>query len=209
MFTYQVTSALKRQTALFMNFALQPISSLADQDLIRRYHFQRDTQALAQLFKRQMRRVYGWCLSYLKSDLDSQDAVMEIYLIVEKELRQQLVQNWEDWLFVITRNYCYRTLKKSRKWRALFNSAPDLVDLAEPATSPLEEPSADENQLLDRLLAALDRLNEKQRRCLVYHYFDGLSYRSIAEKLCCKESQVKSYLQNGRRQLRKQVQGLP
>lgn len=58
---------------------------------------------------------------------------------------------------------------------------------------------------LEQLLKAVDELKDEQNRCIVAHYFLGLTYKKIADEEGFSVKQVKSHIQNGKRNLRLQL----
>ncbi len=180
---------------------------LSDSDLIFHYREQQDYAALALLFKRHSWRVYGWCLHFLKNERDCEDAVMDIFIIVQLELNKHYIATFDNWLFVTTRNYCLRQLRQSARFNDLFTSTGDWTE--EQATIVPEENAVDQTaaagQQMDALSQAVDELDEQQRQCIVLHYFEGLSYRAICDRTSYDINAVRSYIQNGRRNLRNQL----
>jgi RNA polymerase sigma-70 factor (ECF subfamily) len=82
-------------------------------------------------------------------------------------------------------------------------------------TQPIGEymqtlPSADETagtpldrvEMVDLMVRCLDDLNMEQKLCVTLFYLEKQSYQEIAEKTGYTMMQVKSYIQNGKRNLK-------
>jgi RNA polymerase sigma-70 factor (ECF subfamily) len=55
---------------------------------------------------------------------------------------------------------------------------------------------------LQQLEVALTHLQDDQRQCLIWFYLEKLSYQQVAERGGYSLMQVKSHIQNGKRNLR-------
>jgi len=60
----------------------------------------------------------------------------------------------------------------------------------------------DHQELNAALMDCIDRLNKEQQKCIEKFYFDDKCYQEIAVELGINEKKVKSYLQNGKRNLK-------
>jgi RNA polymerase sigma-70 factor (ECF subfamily) len=57
--------------------------------------------------------------------------------------------------------------------------------------------------ILDKALKeCIEKLKAEQRQCIELFYFQDKCYREISEMLFMEEKKVKSYLQNGKRNLK-------
>ena len=60
----------------------------------------------------------------------------------------------------------------------------------------------DEKSDSERLRECIERLKAEQRDCIRLFFYEGCSYRQISERMAMEENKVKSYIQNGKRNLR-------
>ena len=67
--------------------------------------------------------------------------------------------------------------------------------------SQLENIQIREN-LLEQMQSALEQLNQEQRTCISLYYLENHSYQEISTKTGYNGDQVKSYIQNGKRNLK-------
>ena len=157
---------------------------------------------LGELYKRYSGQVYAVCLKYLKDRDAAQDAVMEVWEKLTKELRKREIDRFGAWLHVITRNHCLMQLR-SQKSNASdsFSEINGHVVESAMAVHPIGEPDETEEQL-QRLEQAIEGLSEEQRQCVSLFYLQKKSYQEVAELTGFELKKVKSYIQNGKRNLR-------
>jgi RNA polymerase sigma factor (sigma-70 family) len=170
----------------------------SDPDILQAYRASRDARYIEILFDRYCHLVFAVCMNYLKNEEDSKDAVLHIFEKLPADLVKYEVREFSHWLYILSRNYCMKELKRRRPTVPLDDAGPaDEVPDAD-ATGDLGDLSA----YLDRLPAALALLNGGQERCIRLFYLEGKTYREIGEETGYTFRQVKSYIQNGRRNLR-------
>ncbi|MEL6359395.1 MAG: sigma-70 family RNA polymerase sigma factor [Bacteroidota bacterium] len=166
-----------------------------DRELLLAYRSSGDGQALAELYKRYAHLVLGLCLDYLKDREAARDATMDIFEKVAIKLKQTEVEYFKSWLFAVSKNHCLDCLRKQSKAAPLEFSEEIFVESE-------AEARLDENQRLEALREGLHQLKAHQRSCVVAFYLQGQTYEQVAEKTGFSLKEVKSYLQNGRRNLR-------
>jgi len=176
----------------------------SDEDLIKQYQDSGDTDVLGILFQRYMHLVYGVCLKYLKNKEDAQDAVMVIYEKIGQELLVKEVNNFKPWLYVVSKNFCLMQLRsKQSQQRKEKDFEKDEMSFVESHDDlHLNNDSWEPEELDRRLQACLKKLREQQRSCIELFYFKELCYREISDNLKLDVKKVKSYIQNGKRNLK-------
>ena len=178
------------------------IADEPDESLLKKYHFSGDLVILGELYSRYMHLVYGVCLKYLKNRDDAKDAVMQIFDKLIAELRNHDIKQFKPWLYVITKNYCLMQLRSQKTAeRRINNYKIDHVQSVESTMElhPIDKEDA-ENDL--QLKECIENLNNEQKECIRLFYFENKCYREIAELLKMDEKNVKSHLQNGKRNLK-------
>lgn len=65
----------------------------------------------------------------------------------------------------------------------------------------------EEEVLSDALKECIEKLKSEQKQCIELFYYKKLCYQEVAEKLNMDEKKVKSYLQNGKRNLKICLEG--
>jgi RNA polymerase sigma-70 factor (ECF subfamily) len=163
--------------------------NVPDAEMVERYRSTPDPEVLGELYQRYMFLVYGVCLKYLKSREDSQDAVMQIYETLVHEIPRFEIRYFKSWLYGVTRNHCLMKLRK------------DSSDRLKLEINHLMEEKEDDD-MQEHLKACMEQLKEEQRRCVELFYYRQHCYREIAAELMLDENKVKSFIQNGKRNLK-------
>jgi RNA polymerase sigma-70 factor, ECF subfamily len=175
--------------------------SFSDDELIRKYRETRDPEVLGSLYKPYMVLVYGVCMKYLKNREDSQDAVMQIFEVLVNDIPRFEIRNFKNWLYGVSRNYCLMQLRKKTGLKNRHTE--DLTGIfmeSDPVTHPIEEEITEDLQ--DRLKNCMEQLKEEQRRCVELFYYGQKCYKEISMEMNIGEQKVKSFIQNGKRNLK-------
>jgi RNA polymerase sigma-70 factor (ECF subfamily) len=175
-------------------------NELPDETLVKQYLVSGNKDLIAILFERYTHLVYGICLHYLHNEDQCKDAVMEIFSSLFEKLSTHHIVSFKNWLYSVARNYCLMTLRKGASYT---RSKENISTLA--VTDSFELPSAffDKGKLDDGLIyQAIDRLNTEQRLCVSLMYLEDKSYKDIVELTGYSINQVKSHIQNGKRNLK-------
>lgn len=174
---------------------------LSDQELLESYIDSGDLEELGALYSRYMHLVYGVCLKYLHDREKAKDAVNAIFEHLISEIPKFEIKNFKPWLYVVCKNYCLMQLRKQKSRK---NQADKFLQLqfVESTTSlhPIDEtPDLNLEQNLKR---CIDRLKEEQQKCILMFYYDEKCYQEISDQLEYPVKKVKSYIQNGKRNLK-------
>ena len=174
----------------------------SDGELLKRFREEGDVALLGLLYGRYMHLVYGVCLKYLDDREASKDEVMNIFEKLVTTVPGEEILNFRAWLYVVTKNHCLMLLR-SRKSESVrmetMLSDPTFFMEKEEMMHPMDN---DEGIDMKRLEECIERLKEEQKSCIQLFYYEGWGYRQIAGNLGMAESKVKSYIQNGKRNLR-------
>jgi RNA polymerase sigma-70 factor (ECF subfamily) len=179
-----------------------------DQDIITRYKEDQDTEWIGVLFKRYTHLVFGVCMKYLKNEEDAKDAVMQVFENLIHRLLDHEVENFKSWLYTITRNHCLMQIRKQQtasKYR-VFELSRLHESIMESAETMHLNNERELEQVFERLSDGIKMLSEEQSKCIELMYLKEKSYREIAEITGYDLKQVKSYIQNGKRNLQKILQ---
>lgn len=172
-------------------------SKLSDEELILRYKTDRRKQWVGELFNRYAHLVFGVCMKYLKNEADSKDATLTLFEKLLEDLKTKDVEKFRHWIYVVTRNHCLMILRKR-------NSEERHKQTINGSESP-EDELADvvlREMKLEKLEDAMAQLKDEQRQCVEQFYLEKRCYREIAETTGYSEKQVKSFIQNGKRNLK-------
>jgi RNA polymerase sigma-70 factor (ECF subfamily) len=178
--------------------ANRQVSQDADQELIRRYKESGDMKVLGELYNRYMTLVYGVCLKYLKDREQSRDAVMQIFEKLITLLSQHEVGQFRGWLFVTARNHCLMQLRAAKGIH--FEDISDDFMENQAVLHQEEEPSMESN--LRKLEDCIAKLGSEQKECVHLFYIEQRCYKEIVQLTGYDDSKVKSYIQNGKRNLK-------
>jgi RNA polymerase sigma-70 factor (ECF subfamily) len=179
----------------------QSLSDLPDHELIMEYRSSGDPEIIAVLFQRYTHLVYGVCLKYLDDKDDSKDAVMEIFEGLMTDILRHDIQNFKSWLHSLTRNHCLMKLRKAKPFR--LEAEKEIIN-GEFMEIPVElHHEVDlEEYTLKELESAMVSLREPQRRCIELVYLMDKSYMEVCELTGYTMHEVKSHVQNGKRNLK-------
>lgn len=188
------------QLAIFNLFNNQKTRS--DEELLARYKKSGNQQDLAILFDKHLSLAFGICLKYLKNKDDASDACMELYEKLVKDLQRFDVENFRAWLARTAVNHCLmklRTIKSSEEKAKEYE-----VFLSENMESEQEAhlTKKEEETRIELMHCAMQELKEDQRRCIELFYFHKHSYVEVANMLGMEDKDVKSHIQNGKRNLK-------
>lgn len=178
--------------------------SKTDEELLAEFRKGGDPEVLGELYSRYMHLGYGVCLKYLKVREESQDAVMQIFEKLIVEIPKHNIENFSSWLHVVTKNYCLMQLRSDKSQSERISEWINEHDVfMETVTDlhPLDEDN--DSKVVDRALEdCIERLKEEQKKCIRQFYFENKCYNEISENMDLDVKKVKSYLQNGKRNLK-------
>jgi len=179
----------------FLKSSKKPVEE-DDDTLLRNYRDTGDLAMLARLYERYMSLVYGVCLKYLKNEELSKDAVMQIFEQLLAKVNRYDIKQFKSWLYTLSRNFCLMQLRADKKWeQENLNSVMELaVDL-----HPEYEALQDDLQALER---CKNKLPQAQKITINMFYLDEKCYKEIADNTGYTMNEVKSYIQNGKRNLK-------
>jgi len=169
-----------------------------DIELIRRYKETGSMEVLGTLFDRYMALVYGVCLKYLKDREESKDAAMQVFEKLVEALRTHEVTWFKSWLYTTTRNHCLMQLR-AQKGRN-FEQTDSYVMESTLASHQEDGQELEEN--LVKLERCLERLNQEQQQCVRLFFLQQKSYQQVSDATGFDFKQVKSHIQNGKRNLK-------
>jgi RNA polymerase sigma factor (sigma-70 family) len=182
---------------------IRSLSDLSDDELILRYRETGEPDIVALLFQRYTHLVYGVCLKYLDDKDDAKDAVMEIFEGLYEDIPRFTIRNFKSWLHSVTRNHC---LMKIRKLRTFRMESGEISQISDRNFMEFPEELHQENELngytLDELETAISKLKLPQRKCIELVYLKEKSYLEVCEITGYAMNEVKSHVQNGKRNLR-------
>lgn len=178
------------------------IEQYSDATLLDLYKKDKDTKWLGYLFERYSLLVFGVCMKYLKQVNDAKDATQQVFEKAFVEINKYEVTYFKSWIYSIAKNHCLMQLRGKGHQTVFMDALPE--ELVEDL-SPIDLFDSKENLLekqIENLGEAIEHLNQEQKTCIELFYLQKLSYRDIEEKTGLNFQQVKSHIQNGKRNLR-------
>ena len=169
-----------------------------DSWLLAQYKASGDLEYLGELYNRYMHLVYGVCLNYLKDEEQSKDAVMQIFEELVLKLKLHEVQNFKSWLHVLARNHCLMALRKNSKHTTV-SLEDTFVENTEFVHLDIDDTKETKLTIMER---CMETLPEEQRLSVDLFYLQEKCYKEVADITGFEMPKVKSYIQNGKRNLK-------
>ena len=171
---------------------------ITDAELLEKFYGDHDNKWLGILLPRYTFLLLGVCMKYLKNEEDAKDCVQHIFLKVINELHKYKVDYFKSWIYMIAKNHCLMKIRGNKNQVVELNeNVTPSGDINEDKTSHLEK-----DRLLNKMQDAIKQLNPEQQQCVNLFYLEKKSYNEIAEITGYTLLQVKSNLQNGKRNLK-------
>lgn len=169
-----------------------------DRELLEKYLSEGSNEHLGMLLQRYSILLFGVCMKYLKNQEEARDAVQQVFLKVIRDIRKYRVEHFRSWLYMVAKNHCLMALRK----KGLQLTGLDEGMHGDTEDRELRELLNEKENRLNKLAAALEKLSEPQRICISMFYLERKSYRQVAALTGFSELQVKSHIQNGKRNLK-------
>jgi len=201
------THNIQTRTNLFLRFTNRrrnpKFSELAEGELIKKYKESHDIEIPGILFQEYTHIVFGICMKYLSDEDQSKDAVMHIYESVVKDLKIYEVDNFKNWLYKVSKNHCLKIIRRDKQDQrhSEYVKSKSSIDIMEFETTMSQMLDGIEEKKIEYLKEAVEKLKEEQRKCIELFYFEDKSYLDIVDITGYPLSKVKSYVQNGKRNL--------
>ncbi|WP_331576547.1 sigma-70 family RNA polymerase sigma factor [Puia sp.] len=175
-----------------------PFHHMTDQELLARFYEDHNNEWLGSLLQRYTLLLLGVCMKYVREEEEARDCVQQIFVKVITELAKYRVEYFKSWIYTIARNHCLMKLRDQHGRSA------ELTDslLAAWDEEPGKNLHWEKEQLLLWMDQALEELGKEQKLCVILFYLEKKSYQEIADQTRFSLMQVKSYIQNGKRNLK-------
>jgi len=177
------------------------ISKLSDNELTNEYKKHYAQKYTSELYARYAHLVMGVSLKYLKNIPEAKDNTQDVYAILTDKLKTHDIANFSSWLYQLTKNECLMKLRRNKRI--------ELVPFNSQENEPQEESFLEEKLIkevqLTAVIAEIEHLKPEQSLCIKLFYLEKMSYKDVAHKTNFSEKEVKSYIQNGKRNLKNQL----
>ena len=171
---------------------------ISDQQLLANFKADRNNKWLGILLQRYTLLLFGVCMKYLKNEEEAKDAVQQIFLKAITELHKYDVEYFKSWLYMVAKNHCLMKLR---------DKPGRIVDIQEQMVVTHQDDNSiqlhlQKDKRLDLVENSLHELNHEQKLCVTLFYLEKKTYQEIADETGYSLMQVKSYIQNGKRNLK-------
>lgn len=180
-----------------MAFIKKILSAESDDELVLQYRNTSSMGALGELYNRYMELVYGVCLKYIKEPDEAKDCVINIFEELVIKLKKYEVANFKGWLYQLAKNHCLMKLRSDKKMPV--NIDADVMHLAE--NNHLDK-VAEKEQNLNDMEFCIGQLPGEQKQAVQLFYLQEKSYKEIAGLTKTDINKIRSFIQNGRRNLK-------
>jgi len=174
-------------------------NTITDQELLERFYADHDNAWLGILLQRYTLLLLGVSMKYLKNEEEAKDSVQQIFLKVIQELQKYKVEFFKSWLYMVAKNHCLMKIRE-RQGKTTTEIS-DRINIK-------QEEEVDRQALLqndhtlDLMESSLKELNAEQQQCVTLFYLEKKSYQEVSDETGFSMLQVKSYIQNGKRNLK-------
>lgn len=179
---------------------------VSDEDLLLQYKQSGNKDLFADLFKKHVTTVYGTCLFYLQDKDEAQDATMVLFEKLMLDISAREINNFKAWLSFVVRNHCISLIRKNKtasKNRKSYYEF-EMEETSYEAEEKIQ--SVSDDVLLQEMKNCLPRLKDKQRICVERFYLQNKSYQDIADETGYSLNEIKSHIQNGKRNLKLMIE---
>ncbi len=186
----------------FRNLRSLALRGYSDEQLIAAFRLSGDSRFTAELFGRHLHVVLGVCTRYSK---DPDDLVMTVFEKALKNLERSHIRHFNAWIYKISIHVCISWVRQQRRYMAFQKHLIQVVEDAVHSDERLtyETLSGAQDEMQYNLRRALERLDERQRLCIMLFFFEGKTYKEISQITGMPTAEVKSHLQNGKNRLRR------
>lgn len=198
------------------------MKSASDAELVKRFRETRDKAIVGELFTRYTSMVYGVSMKYLKNDDEAKDAVMQIFEKILNDLHRHDVNNFKSWLYMVVKNHCFMHFRSRKLHVELpkhlsgtetseFGDGSELESVVPDETGgannmewhqSIHLEGEDKERQLTLMESAIAQLKDNQRNCIELFYLQEKSYEEVSKLTGYSMKEVKSYIQNGKRNLK-------
>ncbi len=175
------------------------IKKLSDPELIVQIKSGQSKLPIGELYNRYGMMLFGVGLKYMKNKMDAEDILMQTFEKLPAKIEKSEIKNLKNWLYTIVKNECLMKLRAKKIPEAEIDKA--LLFVNDTGNEEIEDVILKE-QKLSQLELAINKLKDEQKTCIELFYLKQLCYETIAQTTGYELKKVKSYIQNGKRNLR-------
>ena len=174
------------------------LSGKTDKELVAVFTSTLDIQFAGELYNRYADLIYGVCLKYLKHPENAQDSAVAVFEELVSKIPKHTIENFKGWLYMLTKNHCLMRIRSGKKAHTV-NIDAELMQSEDP--THLDGVLEKEENLV-QLEYCMGELAIEQRQAVALFYIEGKCYNEISALTGIEWNKVRSYIQNGRRNLK-------
>ena len=163
-------------------------------------------EALEEIYRRYVRRVFGLCRYMLDSRESAEDATSEVFLKLQRSIESYDGSiPFPRWLLRVAGNQCIDALRRRQRGRQVIVEVENATAIKAPSSelSPLAAVISTEERAQVR--DAIARLPVNYRVPLVLRYYSELSYDEIAQQLNLQRNYVAALIFRAKQELRRKL----
>jgi RNA polymerase sigma-70 factor, ECF subfamily len=187
----------------------QPSDPSSNTDALIERCLRGDQDAWQAIVRNHWRKVFNLAYKFVGRHDEAEDLTQDIFLKIFKALHTfDRRANFQTWLISISRNLCidhYRSVRKERETMARDVDASELKPVSRERGPHSQLEQTDLKAMIQRALAELP---PSLRQAVVMRDLQEFSYQEIADKLDLPEGTVKSRINRGRLELKRQLDRL-
>jgi RNA polymerase sigma factor (sigma-70 family) len=179
----------------------QDLKNLTDLELLSLYTAKDDKKAIGILFERYYHLVFGVSMKYLKESNLAKDMCMTVFEKIILDVKRHKIDYFKAWLYRVVQNECLMALRKNKK----ITMSTDEISLSNMESVDTLHLVEEKEELLNEMNLALEQLPPDQKECVTLFYIERKSYSDICSATGFTFMQVKSFIQNGKRNLKNRL----
>lgn len=180
---------------------VEKFQHITDNELLKSFYLDQDNQWLGILLQRYTLLLLGVCMKYLKNEDEAKDSVQQIFLKVITELPKYKVTYFKSWMYMVAKNHCLMKLR-DRHGRLTTDITDQVGGIIAEEQQLDKSERVEKDKKLQLMDDALKELSIEQKCCLTLFYLEKKSYQEIVMHTGYSMLKVKSYIQNGKRNLK-------
>ncbi len=177
----------------------EQFNDIEDKELLARFYTDGNNEWLGILFSRYTLLLLGVCMKYFKNEEDAKDGVQQIFMKAIAEINKYKVTYFKSWIYMVSKNHCLMRLRDNKNRATM---AIDEAMVADELTGEKLQEYYQKDLTLSLIEEGLQLLNTEQKQCLTLFYLQQKSYQQITSITGFTILQVKSFIQNGKRNLK-------
>jgi RNA polymerase sigma-70 factor (ECF subfamily) len=177
---------------------------MTDEQLVARYMETNSSEIIGILYERYTHLLFTVSYKYLGNEADAEDVVMLVFEKLFSLLKKSEINNFKSWIYTITRNECLMQLRHRKtderaKEESLKKLDTEIMESREPDHLIDDR---DGEYRIRYLEMAINQLSAEQKQCVQLFYLSEKSYREVEQLTGYTYNEVKSHIQNGKRNLK-------